>query len=85
MTRIKHAEVGLFLFTITTSGMALSANCPHTLPVQLLEDCITNENAGHSFPPSDYVYMDQYQAWLKTQQAMAQPESQTKHNSFIQR
>jgi hypothetical protein len=52
----------------------LAANCPHTLPVQLLEDCITYENAGHSFPPSDYVYMEQYQDWLKTQQEKSQTD-----------
>jgi hypothetical protein len=76
MTRIKHAEVGLFLFTITASGVALAANCPHTMPVQLLEDCIAYENAGHSFPTSDYAHMDQYQDWLKAQQAKLQPKSQ---------
>jgi hypothetical protein len=76
MTRIKHAEVGLFVFTVTASGVAVAANCPNTLPVQLLEDCIQYENSGRSFPADDYVYMDQYQDWLRTQQAKAQSESQ---------
>jgi hypothetical protein len=69
MEMTKHAEVGLFLFALTASGLAL-ADCPRTMPVQLLEDCIVYEGAGSSFPPSDYVYIDQYQDWLKTQQPL---------------
>ena len=67
MKRTKQAEVGLFVFMITASGLAM-ADCPNTMPEQLLTDCIVNEGAGHSFPPSGYVYMDMYQDWGKTQQ-----------------
>jgi len=62
----KCESISLLVFTLTISGLSL-ADCPNTMPAQLLEDCIVNESAGHSFPPSDYVYMDQYQDWLKTQ------------------
>jgi hypothetical protein len=58
---------GTFLCGILASSMAM-ADCPSTMPVQLLSDCIMNENAGHSFPASDYVYMDLYQDWVKLQQ-----------------
>jgi hypothetical protein len=67
MNMTKKVAVGLFISTITASGLAL-ANCPDSMPVQLLEDCIVYEGAGSSFPTSDYAYMDQYQDWLKTQQ-----------------
>jgi hypothetical protein len=70
MEIIKHAQVGLFLFTITSSGLAL-ANCPGSMPEQLLEDCIVYDGAGANFPTSDYAHMDQYQDWLKTQQPLA--------------
>ena len=66
MEIIKLAQVGLFLFTITSSGFAL-ANCPGSMPEQLLEDCIVYEGAGANFPTSDYAHMDLYQGWLKTQ------------------
>lgn len=69
---IKHAKAGLFVLAITASGLAL-ADCPDTMPAQVLRDCIVDENAGHSFPPPEYVYMDQYQQWLKTQQPKSQP------------
>ena len=74
MEIIKHAQVCVFLFTITSSGLAL-ANCPGPMPEQLMEDCIVYEGAGANFPTSDYAHMDQYQDWLKTQQplAIAQP------------
>jgi len=74
MTRIKHAEVGLFIFSIIASGVAL-AECPHTMPEQLLEDCLIYQNEGESFPADDYAHMDQYQEWLKTQQAKLQPNT----------
>ena len=79
MEIIKHAQVGLFLFTITAGGLAL-ANCPGSMPVQLLGDCIVYEGAGDNFPTSDYAYMDQYQDWPKTQQSLAitQPITATK-------
>jgi hypothetical protein len=67
MKMTKQAEVGLFIFTITASGLAM-ADCPNTMPEQLLTDCIVNENAGHSFPPRGYVYMDTYQNWVAAQQ-----------------
>ena len=67
MKRMKHAQVGIFVLAITASGLALSS-CPNSMPEQLLEDCIVNEGAGSSFPPSDYARMDQYQDWLKTKQ-----------------
>ena len=67
----EYAEVGLFLFTITTSGLAL-ADCPSGMPIQLQEDCIVYEGAGASFPTSDYAHMDLYNAWLKEQKPTAQ-------------
>ena len=70
MEMMKRAEVGLFLFTITASGL-VSANCPGSMPEQLLNDCIVYEGAGSSFPTSDYAHMDQYHDWLKTQQPLA--------------
>jgi len=74
MEIMKHAQAGIFLFAITASGLVL-ANCPGSMPVELLEDCIVYEGAGTDFPASDYAYMDQYQDWLKIQQppAIAQP------------
>ena len=63
----KKARIVLFLCGIATSSLAM-ADCPNTMPEQLIEDCIVNENAGHSFPPSGYVYMDMYQEWVKAQQ-----------------
>jgi hypothetical protein len=62
------AQVGLFVLTTTASGLAL-ANCPDTMPVQLLEDCIVYEGAGSSFPTSDYARMDEYQIWFKANQS----------------
>ena len=67
MKMTKQAEVGLFIVTIAASGLAM-ADCPNTMPEQLLTDCIVYEGAGHSFPPSGYVYMDVYQGWLTAQQ-----------------
>jgi hypothetical protein len=71
MEMMKYAEVGLFLITITTSGLA-SADCPSAMPQQLLEDCIVYEGAGSSFPTSDYAHMDLYNAWLKQRESAAQ-------------
>ena len=67
MNRMTHAQVVAFVLAITASGLAL-ANCPDSLPEQLLEDCIVYEGAGSSFPTSDYAYMDLYNDWLKDQQ-----------------
>jgi hypothetical protein len=71
METTKYAEVGLFLFAITTSGLA-SADCPGAMPQQLLEDCIVYEGAGTSFPTSDYAHMDLYNAWLIEQKPTVQ-------------
>jgi hypothetical protein len=67
MNMTKKAAVGLFISTITASGLAI-ADCSNSMPEQLLDDCIVYEGSGESFPTSDYAYMDQYQDWLKTQQ-----------------
>ena len=67
MRSIKHAKVGLFVFTIAGSGAVL-ATCPNTMPLELLTDCIVYEGEGASSPPiKDYAYMDRYLEWLKTQ------------------
>jgi hypothetical protein len=63
----KKTYIVLFLCGIVTSSLAM-ADCPETMPVQLLKDCIVNEDAGHSFPPSGYVNMGMYQDWVKAQQ-----------------
>jgi hypothetical protein len=63
----KHAQIGLFVFTITASGLAL-ADCPVSMPERLLSDCITYEGSGSTFPTSDYTYMELYNEWLKEQQ-----------------
>jgi hypothetical protein len=73
MKMTKQAEVGLLVFTITGSGLAM-ADCPNTMPEQLQSDCIVYEGAGSSFPTNDYAHMDQYKNWLKTQQ----PDQQNK-------
>ena len=67
MERMKHAQVGLFVFAITASGLVL-ADCPDTMAEQLLEDCIVYEGAGSRFPTSDYAHMNLYNDWLKEQQ-----------------
>jgi hypothetical protein len=69
MKTTKYLETGLCLFAITASGLAF-ADCPNAMPVKLLQDCITYEGAGESFPTDDYAYLGQYKEWLKTQ---AQP------------
>ena len=70
----KSGNVGLLVLAITGSSVSF-ADCPNTMPQQLLQDCIVNENAGASFPPGDYAYMNLYKQWLKTQQSK-QPEQQ---------
>jgi len=62
MKMTKKTAVGLFIFTITASGLAM-ANCPGSMPEQLLEDCIVNEGAGANFPTSDYAHMALYEEW----------------------
>ena len=68
-----EVRIGLFLCGVVTSSLAM-ADCPNTLPEQLLEDCVVYEGAGASFPTSDYAHMDLYNNWLKTQQP-AQPNA----------
>ncbi len=63
----KEAGVGFFLCGIVTSSLAL-AECPKTMPEQLLQDCIVYEGAGSTFPTKDYAYMDLYNKWLRQQQ-----------------
>ena len=64
----KRVGAGLFIVTLTASGLAFS-DCPETMPEKLLVDCIINENAGTAFPPGDYADMQLYKEWLKTQQS----------------
>ena len=66
----EHARVALSVFAITASGMAF-ADCPNTMPSQLLQDCITYEGAGSTFPTSDYAHMNTYNDWLIEQQRTA--------------
>ena len=68
MMKIKHAAVGIYIFSMASGGVVL-ADCPHNLPVKLLEDCLIYDSEGETFPADDYAYMDEYQAWLKTQQS----------------
>ena len=64
----KKVRAGSLLCGIVASGLVM-ADCDKTMPVQLVEDCLVYEGAGSSFPTSDYAHMDQYQAWIKTQQS----------------
>ena len=64
----KRARFGFGIFAITVSGLAL-ADCPNTMPSQLLQDCITYEGAGSTFPTSDYANMDLYNKWQNEQQS----------------
>jgi len=70
MMKIKHAAVGIYILTMASGGVVL-ADCPHNLPEKLLEDCLI-------FPADDYAHMDEYQAWLKTQQPGAQSKTPQK-------
>ena len=65
-------RVGLLICGIAAGGMAL-ADCPSTMPSQLLKDCLVYESAGSgpSFPKGDYAQMDLYADWLKEQQTTA--------------
>ena len=63
-----YTQVGLFVCAITASGLTL-ADCPKTMPSQLLQDCITYEGAGSTFPTSDYANMDLYNKWQNEQQS----------------
>lgn len=70
MITIKHKQTGIFVFAAMASGSAL-ADCPTTMSSQLLQDCITYESAGSTFPTSDYAHMDMYNKWLIEQQRTA--------------
>jgi len=65
-------RVGLLIGGIAAGGMAL-ADCPSTMPPQLLKDCLVYESAGSgpSFPKGDYAQMDLFTDWLKEQQTTA--------------
>jgi len=78
----KCGYVGLLVLTMTGSGLSL-ADCPNTMPLQLLEDCITYENAGHSFPTGDYAHMDQYQEWLRSQQPTEKAQQSTEQHLVL--
>ena len=63
--------VAVFLCGIAISGLAM-AECPHTMPLQLLEDCIVYENAETDFPPSDYANLALYKEWMEKQKSTAE-------------
>jgi len=62
----KSGNIGLLVLIITGSGLSL-ADCPNSMPQQLLQDCIVYESAGTTFPGSDYAYMDEYIDRINTQ------------------
>jgi hypothetical protein len=70
-------RVGLLICGIAAGGMAL-ADCPITMPPQLLKDCLVYESAGSgpSFPKSDYAQMDLYTSWLKEQQTTVKSQQE---------
>ena len=70
-------RVGLLICGIAAGGMAL-ADCPITMPSQLLKDCLVYESAGSgpSFPKSDYAQMDLYTDLLKEQQTTAKSQQE---------
>jgi hypothetical protein len=74
MMKIKRAVAGIQVFTMVSGGVAL-ADCPHNMPTQLLEDCLIYDSEGESFPSDDYAHMDEYHAWLKTQQPTSPPDA----------
>jgi len=67
---IRKVPIGLFLCGIVSGNLTL-ADCPDTMPSQLLQDCIVYEGAGSTFPTEDYAHMDSYDDWLKEQQQPA--------------
>ena len=69
MKRMKRTQIAIFVTAITASGLAL-ADCPETMPMQLLQDCIVYEGAGSNFPSDDYAYLDKYNEWLAEQRKM---------------
>jgi len=78
MINIKHKEIGILVFATMASGWAL-ADCPITMSSQLLQDCITYEGAGSTFPTSDYAHMDMYDKWLIEQQRTAGKQSKSRN------
>ncbi len=74
-----YTRICLFV-CMTGMSNVLMADCPDTMPVQLLEDCIVAEGSGSSFPNSTYANMELYQDWLKTQQ----PEQAEKPNRLAE-
>jgi len=66
----KKVPIGLFLCGIASGSLAL-ADCPDTMPSQLLQDCIVYEGAGSTFPTEDYAHMDLYNEWSRKQQTTA--------------
>jgi len=77
----ERAGIGLFVFAITASGLAF-AGCPNTMPSQLLQDCITYEGAGSTFPTSDYAHMNTYNDWLVERQQTATKNRQSEISSM---
>ena len=63
-----YIQATAFVSTILTGGVA-SAECPISMPEQLLYDCVIYENSGSEFPTDEYPYKQAYNEWLKTQQA----------------
>jgi len=63
----RTVRTGMFFYGIVASHLVM-ADCINTMPEKLMKDCIVYEDAGTSFPPSDYAHMNQYQDWMKTQQ-----------------
>lgn len=61
-TNERNIGFGLWAIVATLSP-AVNAECPLDLPEQLLNDCITIEGSGSSFPHDDYAYEDEYAAW----------------------
>lgn len=70
-TMIQGSALGLFVLSAMLSTGA-NADCPISLPAQLLEDCITAEGSGADFPYPSYAYKEQYMAWLASQTAHVQ-------------
>ena len=66
----KYAQAGICVYTILMSDL-LMAECPQSMPQTVLEDCITYERAGSTFPTSDYARLDMYNEWLNEQRSTA--------------
>lgn len=68
---VQGATLGLLALSATLSASA-NANCPSNLPDQFMQDCITVEGSGDSFPHPTYAYKKEYQAWVASQAAAVQ-------------